>query len=95
MAAEKTYKIKTKRITGRGSRPDSESIYEGTVEHLAKNVFGYTLEIGASWNNKINRWPKTIKSLVTNLQKSYQEKEASCYDRTSVYLYDPKTDTWN
>ena len=48
--------------------------------------FSYTLEVGASWNNKINRNPKTIKSFLTNLQNSYEEKEASCYNRTHVSL---------
>ena len=37
-------------------------------------------------NNKysINRYPKTIKSFISNLQKSYEEVEASCYERTYV-----------
>ena len=66
--------------TRRGDR-----IVEGTLEYLI-GYFSYTLEIGNSWNRKINRTPKTIKSFVTNLQKSYEEKEASCYERTFVDL---------
>lgn len=47
-----------------------ETIWEGTLEYLKGRVFGYTLECGHSWNSKINRDPKTIKSLVNALEKS-------------------------
>lgn len=30
--------------------------------------------------------PKTIKSFITNLQSSFEETEAACYERTSIYL---------
>lgn len=59
------------------------SYVQGTLEDLI-SYFSYTLEIGNSWNNKINRQPKTIKSFESNLQKSYSEKEASCFERTSI-----------
>ena len=59
----------TKPMTGRSytSRPL-------TVEE-AVDYYGYTLECGASWqhergNKKINRNPKTIKSLITNLNNA-------------------------
>ena len=76
----KVYKVK---IT-HSKREDK--IVEGTLDYLINQYFGYTLEIGASWNPKIQRYPKTIKSFVSNLQKSYEEKEAACYERTYVYL---------
>ena len=78
--ATKTYKIE-KTYKGR------ETIIEGDLEYL-KNYFGYTLEIGRSWNNKIKHISdiKTIKSFITNLEKSFDEKEASCYERTSIRL---------
>ena len=57
----------------------------GTLEELT-NYFSYTLECGASWNKKIKQHPKTIKSLISNLNKSFEEKEAACYNRTSVEL---------
>lgn len=60
---------------------------QGTLEELI-SYFGYTLEVGHSWNSKIKRNPTTIKSFISNLQKSYEEKEASCYERTSVSLKD-------
>lgn len=78
MAKKKIYKVKT--ISN-----SRENIFEGTLEELI-NIFSYTLEIGNSWNKKINREPKTIKSFIKNLQNSYEEKEAYCYRRTSVYL---------
>ena len=58
---------------------------EGTLEELIE-YFGYTLEVGNSWNSKINRNPKTIKSFISNLSKAYDEKEGGCYERTSVWL---------
>ena len=44
---------------------------EGTLSELIE-AFSYTLECGASWqhekgNKKINKQPKSIKTLVTNL----------------------------
>ena len=48
-------------------------IYKGTLEELVKNVFGYTLECGHSWNNKIPEQPKTIKSLIKALNDSAYE----------------------
>jgi hypothetical protein len=80
MAEKKVYTL-TKTRKGR----DSE--IKGTLDEL-KNYFGYTLECGHSWNPKINKDPKTISSLITALRKSYDETEASCYERTSISLAD-------
>ena len=60
---------------------------KGTLEELI-SYFGYTLEVGHSWNSKIQTNPKTIKSFINNLSKSYDEKESACYHRTSVSLKD-------
>lgn len=60
-------------------------IDKGTLAELIKK-FSYTLEIGKSWNPKINRNPKTIKSFISNVQKSFAEKEACCYDRIYIEL---------
>lgn len=64
-----------------------ETIIEGDLEYF-KNYFSYTLEIGRSWNKKIKHPSeiKTIKSFITNLEKSYDEKEGACYERTSINL---------
>jgi hypothetical protein len=74
----KEYMVK---LGGRGH----DRLVTGTVEQLVKD-FSYTLEIGASWNKKINRYPRTIKSLLKNLQSSYEQREAACYNRTFVAL---------
>ena len=42
----------------------------GTIAELA-NYFSYTLEVGNSWDKKISRTPKTIKSLISNVNKAY------------------------
>lgn len=84
MKAEKIYKVKKTRSGFNGSR---ETIFEGTLDHLKSGVFGYTLECGNSWNNKINRNPKTIKALITAINKSYNETEGG-YTRSYVELID-------
>jgi hypothetical protein len=66
-------------------RKGRENLITGTLEYL-QGYFNYTLECGASWNRKINPEPKTIKSFVKNLQMSYEETEASCFERTSIEL---------
>lgn len=48
--------------------------FTGTVEELVKNVFGYTLECGHSWNPRIPRYPKSAKALVNALNKSADER---------------------
>jgi len=85
MSQEKLYTVQTKRITGRGSDRDSINIVTGTLEELTK-YFSYTLEVGASWNKKVNRWPKSFKGFMNSLQLAYEEKEAACYNRTYVSM---------
>ena len=77
--ADKIYKV-----TISNSGKDHSRDTEGTIEELTR-YFSYTLEIGNSWNNKIKRGPFTnINALISNVNKSYAEKEAACYNRTSV-----------
>jgi len=78
--ANKTYKIQKQ-------YKDRTSIIEGDLDYL-KDYFSYTMEIGRSWNSKIKHPKdiKTAKSFVHHLQKSYEEKESSCYERTFVDL---------
>ena len=47
--------------------------FTGTLDELENNVFGYTLECGHSWNNKIPRYPNTINSLIKALNNSAYE----------------------
>lgn len=67
----------------RQNMPDALKVVTGTVEEITA-YFGYTLECGNSWNKKINKNPKTIKSLVTNINNSYNETQSGCYKRTFV-----------
>ena len=83
----KIYKVQVTNsggIFGRGDRGPSISTSEGTVSELVKQ-HGYTLECGASWqheegNSKINRNPKTAKSLVNMLNKAVNNSAANGYD---------------
>ena len=63
------------------TRRGRTTIWAGTIEELRTNVFGYTIECGNSWNKKISREPKTVASLVSNLNKSVDETQVSCYER--------------
>jgi len=60
-----------------------KTIVKGTLNELV-SYFGYTLDCGHSWNNRINPEPKTYKSLISNLNKSYHETQGSCYDQDYV-----------
>lgn len=50
-----------------------ERVYAGTVDYLVDKVFGYTLECGHSWNERIKENPKTAPSLVKALNLSAAE----------------------
>lgn len=67
-------------------RGDKEWEHTGTVEELVRDVFGYTLECGASYQYdkgccKVNKNPKTIKSLITALNNASYNTMGSCYNR--------------
>lgn len=64
---------------------DRHHIIKGTLEELIVR-FSYTLEIGHSYNARINTHPKTIKSFITSLQNAFREREACCYNRTFVNI---------
>jgi len=71
------------KIVGTNTRTGRTYTQEGTLEQLIK-CYGYTLECGASYqrekgNAKINRQPKTIKSLVTNLNNAVNNSAANGY----------------
>ena len=55
--------------------------YTGTIDYLVNHVFGYTLECGNSWNDKIPLNPKTGKSLVKALTASAE----ACRDYRTYY----------
>ena len=65
----------TKEYTVKVSKGGRVTEFSGTLGHLINDVFGYTLECGQSYqhekgNKKINTQPKTIKSLITNLNNA-------------------------
>ena len=69
MATTKTAKIYKVKATHR----THETIYEGTMEYMLTQVFGYSLECGHSWNNKIPLEPKSGAALVKALNMSAEE----------------------
>ena len=80
-----------KEITIIKNRNGKDSEIVGTVEDLVNNYFGYTLEVGQSWehekgNRKINRNPKSGKSLVDNLNKAVTNSAATGYSSTYFTL---------
>jgi hypothetical protein len=70
------------KITQTNSR-GSVTSYEGTVVELTQ-MFSYSLDCGRSWerekgNKKINTTPKTIKSLVTNIENAKNNSTTNGY----------------
>ena len=83
----KQYTIKETRYGLRGYR---EHEYTGTLAELI-DKFSYTLLKGHSWehergNKKINMQPKTVRSLVTNLNNAENNAAANGYSSTSYEL---------
>jgi len=74
---EKTYKISK-------TYNDKTKVIEDTLEGLIK-YFSYTLESGKSHNSSIDKRPKTINSLISNLRKAFDELEGG-FSRTSIRL---------
>ena len=79
------------RITKCRFRDNREYVQTGTIAELTE-AYRYTLEVGADWshekgNKKINQSPKTIKSLVTNLENACNNAAANGY---SGYMF-----TWH
>ena len=75
--------MKTYTIIRTKHRTDSTSESTGTLEELIKS-FSYTLECGASWqheagNSKIDRFPKTIKTFVKNINNAVNNSAANGY----------------
>ena len=74
-------------ITRYRHRDGKEYKSKGTLEELI-NYHSYTLDCGASWqhekgNRKINKNPKSIVSLVKNLNNAVNNSAANGYSGTS------------
>ena len=67
MKIAKKYTVSTESKSG---EPRTQT---GTLQELI-SYYSYTLEVGNSWNKKVNRNPKTIKSFVDNYNKAVDEK---------------------
>ena len=63
---------------------DRKSLIKGTLERLTQ-YFGYTLLCGHSYNSKINQNPKSIKSLIDNVNAGYRECQRG-YDVDHIEL---------
>lgn len=82
-AAEKEYTIIQ-------DRRGKEKEMTGTLSYFI-DYFSYTLEKGQSWerekgNKKINRYPKTIASLIDNLNNAENNAAANGYSGVSYNL---------
>ena len=83
----KQYTIRQRRYSYNGYR---ESDYTGTLPELVTK-FSYTLLKGHSWENqrgnrKINTQPKTIRSLVSNLNNAENNAAANGFANVSYSL---------
>lgn len=67
------------------TRKNQVRVVVGTVEELTK-YFSYNLEVAYSHGQRINRNPKNIKSLMSNLHKAFDFNEGCCYERTGLRL---------
>ena len=82
--------MKTYTVIRTSHRNDTVTAHVGSLEELIKS-FSYTLECGASYshekgNSKINRAPKTIKSLISNLNNAVNNSAANGYAGVSYAL---------
>lgn len=77
---EKQYTILVKVCHYRGNQADTCRENSGSLSDLIK-YHSYTLECCPS-----SKPIKTIRSLISQLNKAYEYKEAACYTRTSVEL---------
>lgn len=82
MAKEKIYQV-TKNIYGM-ARTRTYTL-EGTLEELLEAT-RYTFEVGYSYNRKINLYPKTIKSFVSNYEKTLEEQQNCPVEVTYVEI---------
>ena len=60
--------------------------YTGTLEYLIKDVFGYTLEAGKSYEwergaRKVNTNPKSGKGLVAALNNAVANTQGGCFNQ--------------
>ena len=82
---------KTHTINIRKERTGTVRTTQPLTINEAWEYFGYTLEKGASWqhekgNKKINRKPKTIDSLIKNLNNAVNNSAANGYAGETYFV---------
>lgn len=60
-------------------RNNRETEVIGTLEELKKH-FAYHIDCGCSWNPKINKNPKTIKSFMKTINECAQERQQGSFN---------------
>ena len=80
MAAPKIFTVNV-------NRRGNDRFVSGTLAQLIQ-YYSYTLECGNSWNRKISREPKTIKSFEKNYNMSVDETQGG-YDRSYMSIVNP------
>jgi len=81
----KEYTIVKHIVHYRGNRETGMIEVTGTFEYLL-GYFGYTLECLPFPRNGIVKPIKTIRSLISNINKAYEYRESGTYTRSSVEL---------
>ena len=87
MKKVKLFKVQMSKSGRFGGDTKTYNSSVGTISDLVK-AYGYSLEVGQSWqhekgNKKINRQPKSIKSLLTNLYNAKNNAAADGYSGCS------------
>ena len=82
--------MKTYTVTRTSHHNNSVTEYTGTMKYLMQ-CFSYTLQRGAGYsdekgNSKINRNPKTVKSLISALNRAANNSAANGYPDVSYAL---------
>lgn len=77
-------------FTIKKDRNGRTSEFSGSLQELIV-IFSYTLECGQSWekekgNVKINREPKSIKSLIKNLNNAADNSASNGYSGVNYYI---------
>ena len=60
------------------NRPDQVCNVEGTLDELTE-YFSYTLSTGHEYDSKVNKNPKTIRSLIKSVNRGYEAMGMFCY----------------
>lgn len=87
---QKVFTVFKQKSSFRSNTQGTPIAFTGTLEELIK-MFSYTLECGQSWerekgNKKINCQPKSIKSLISNLNNAVNNSASNGYAGIHYYM---------